>query len=69
MSTLIANAKNKYQIDSLNKGVSQIESQYSTMYDSFMRAYADTRDDKLLDIWNKHSKEYEDAIRKVVKEW
>jgi len=69
MSPIIANAKNKYQIDSLNKGISQIENQYSTMYDSFMRAYADTRDDNLLKLWDKNSREYEDAIRKVVKEW
>ena len=69
ISPIMKQATNRYQIDAIWKGISQIEKQYGMAYDNAMNAYNDTRDERILDEWKKVSKEYEDAIIKVTEEW
>jgi L-rhamnose isomerase len=64
----MSQASNRYQIDAISKGISSIEDQYNMAYENVMNAYKDTRDDKILEEWEKTSKQYENDIIAVTKE-
>lgn len=69
LSPIMKQAQNRYQIDAISKGISQIEDQYSMAFENAMNAYNDTRDERILEEWTKMSKEYEDNIIKITKQW
>ena len=69
ISPIMKQATNRYQIDAITKGTDHIISQYNMAYENVMNAYYDTHDPRILDEWNKISKEYEDAITEVTKKW
>ena len=69
LSPIMKQAQNRYQIDAISKWISQIEDQYSMAFENAMNAYNDTRDERILAEWEKMSKEYEDNIIKITKEW
>ena len=68
LSSIMSQASNRYQIDAISKGISSIEDQYNMAYENVMNAYKDTRDDKILEEWEKTSKQYENDIIAVTKE-
>lgn len=58
-----------YTIDVLTKAKSEMLKQYQMMYESMMDTYEDTRDQKILDAWDKDSVQYQQDILNFVDGW
>lgn len=69
LSPIMQNTTNRYQIDALSKWLQKIESQYSMFYDNVMETYKDTRDERILNEWDKIRREYENDILQFTKSW
>ena len=69
LSPIMKTITNRYQINVLWEWADKIKEQYAMEYDNVMNAYNDTRDDRILQEWEKISKKYEDSIIAVTKSW
>ena len=58
-----------YTINVLTKAKSELIKQYQMMYEWMMNTYDDTRDDKILEAWDKDSEQYRQDILKFLNGW
>ena len=58
-----------YTINVLTKAKSELLKQYQMMYEWMMNTYDDTRDDSVLDAWDKDSEQYRQDILQFLNGW